>query len=95
MNLLAVLVEFVGTFIFLSVIVLTGSPLAIGATLTTLIYFAINMSGGHFNPAVTIMTLYNKGMAVDTASGYIVAQIIGGIGAITLNTYMKQKGILK
>ena len=70
-------------------ILLTGNPLAIGATLTVLIYLGIDVSGGHFNPAVTIMTLFNKGIYPDTALGYIMAHIVGGLAAATLNTMMK------
>lgn len=94
MNGLAVLIEFIGTFLFLSVIVHTGSPLAIGAALSFLIYLGIDISGGHFNPAVTIMTLFNKGIALDTASGYIIAQIVGGLLAVTVFNYMKRRNII-
>ena len=93
MNVLAVLVEFVGTFVFLSVIAATGNPLAIAATLGVLIYLGIDVSGGHFNPAVTIMTLFNKGLSLENASGYIVAQVIAGIIAVTFVTGIKQRFI--
>ena len=95
MNVLAILVEFIGTFIFLSVIVATGNPLAIATTLGFLIYLGIDVSGGHFNPAVTIMTLFNNGLPIDTASGYVIAQILGGLMAVTIHNLMKQRGILK
>jgi glycerol uptake facilitator-like aquaporin len=91
MNLLAVLVEFLGTFIFLSVIVATGNWLAIGATLAGLILLGGSISGGHFNPAVTIMMLYNRSIAVDNATAYIVAQIAGGILAATSYTMLKSR----
>ena len=91
MNLLAVLVEFLGTFIFLSVIVATGNWLAIGATLAGLILLGGSISGGHFNPAVTIMMLYNRSIAVDNAAAYIVAQIAGGILAATSYTMLKSR----
>lgn len=85
MNILAILVEFLGSFIFLSVIVASGNPWAIGLTLALLCVFGgAAVSGGHFNPAVTIMTLYNRGIAIDNAIGYIVAQVVGGLLAITV-----------
>ena len=84
MQLLSILVEFLGTFIFLSVIVATGNPWAIGATLAVLIFMASSVSGGHFNPAVTVMTLFNRGIATDNAIGYIVAQVAAGIAAVTV-----------
>ena len=91
MNFLAILVEFLGTFIFLSVIVATGNPLAIGATLAVLAFFAGSVSGGHFNPAVSIMTLFNRGMSAKNAAGYIVAQIVGGLAAITVYNRLKAR----
>jgi len=93
MNFLAVLVEFLGTFIFLSVIVATGNPWAIGATLAVLAFLGGAISGGHFNPAVTIMTLYNRGIAADNAGAYIVAQIAAGVLAVTVYNQLKKKGV--
>jgi glycerol uptake facilitator-like aquaporin len=93
MNALAILVEFLGTFIFLSVIVATGNPWAIGATLAVLAFLAGSVSGGHFNPAVTIMTLFNRGIAADNAGAYIVAQVAGGLAAVTVYNQMKKNGV--
>jgi glycerol uptake facilitator-like aquaporin len=94
MNMLAVLVEFLGTFIFLSVIVATGNPWAIGATLAVLAFLGGSISGGHFNPAVTLMTLYNRGIATDSAVIYIVAQVAAGILAVTVFNRLKKSGVL-
>lgn len=88
---LPALVEFLGSFIFLSVIVATGSPWAIGAALAILIYLGIDISGGHYNPAVTLMTLYNKDITITTASAYIAAQVAGGLLAITTYNVLKKK----
>lgn len=93
MNFLAVLVEFLGTFIFLSVIVATGNAWAIGATLAVLAFLAGGISGGHFNPAVTIMTLYNRGIAMDNAIAYIAVQIVAGILAVVVYKQMKSSGV--
>jgi aquaporin Z len=84
MNPLAILVEFLGTFIFLSVIIGTGNPWAIGATLAVLAYLASAVSGGHFNPAVTLMMLYNQRIPADNAFAYILVQVIAGIVAATV-----------
>ena len=93
MNPLAILVEAVGTFIFLSVIVATGNPWAIGATLAILAFLVGSISGGHFNPAVTIATLWNRGIATDNAIAYIVAQVAAGIAAVTVYNRMKKQGV--
>src|SRR5580704_3241391 len=56
-------VEFIGTFFLTFVVavsVLSGSvftPLAAGATLMVMIYAGGHISGGHFNPAVTLAVL--------------------------------------
>ena len=93
MNVLAILVEFLGTFIFLSVIVATGNPWAIGGTLAVLAFLGGAISGGHFNPAVTLMTLYNRGIAMDNAVLYIVAQVAAGLLAVTVYNQMKKNGV--
>ena len=80
----AVLVEFVGTFFFLYVILATGNFLAIGAALALAIYLGGSISGGNFNPAVTIMLIAAKKQRVDTALPYIVAQVAGGLAALAL-----------
>ena len=89
MNLPALLVEFLGTFIFLYVIVATGNPWAIGATLAVLAYLGGAISGGHFNPAVTVMMFYNKTVTSSTAAMYIVAQVVAGL--LALAAYKKLK----
>jgi aquaporin Z len=80
----AVLVEFVGTFFFLYVILATGNYLAIGAALALAIYLGGSISGGNFNPAVTIMLIAAKKQRMDTALPYIVAQVAGGLAALAL-----------
>lgn len=80
----AVLVEFVGTFFFLYVILATGNFLAIGAALAIAVYLGGSISGGNFNPAVTIMLIAAKKQKMDTALPYIVAQVAGGLAALSL-----------
>jgi aquaporin Z len=80
----AILVEFVGTFFFLYVILATGNYLAIAAALALAIYLGGSISGGNFNPAVTIMLIAAKKQSMDTALPYIVAQVAGGLAALAL-----------
>jgi len=95
MNLVAILFEFIGTFVFLSVIAATGNPLAIATTLGILVYLGLGVSGGHFNPAVTVMTLFNNGIGLNNASGYICAQLLAGMFAITFVNGLKQRFMLQ
>ena len=78
------LVEFFGTFFFLYVIIAVGHPLAIGAALSLAIFLGGKISGGNFNPAVTIMMAAGKKMPVADAVPYIIAQIAGGLLALEL-----------
>lgn len=80
----AVLVEFIGTFVFLYVILATGNFLAIGAALSLCIFLGAKYSGANFNPAVTIMMVAAKKQNMDTLFPYIMAQVLGGIAALTL-----------
>ena len=80
----AVLVEFVGTFVFLYVILATGNFLAIGAALALCIFLGGKISGGNFNPAVTVMLVAAKKQNMDTLLPYIVAQVLGGLAALAL-----------
>ena len=77
------LVEFFGTVIFLGVILTTGEAIPIGLALATSIYFGGKISGGHFNPAVTLMMLANKKIKNVEALGYIAVQILGGLCALS------------
>lgn len=92
-------VEFLGTFIFLYVILESGrfdnaQPLVIAFGLLVAILMFGAVSGGHFNPAVTLM-MYAKGdTAVSQPSeafGYIVAQILGGLVAYKAHTILNKK----
>ena len=49
------LVEFLGTCLFLYVILATGSPIPIGLALAAAIFVGGKISGGHFNPGVSVM----------------------------------------
>lgn len=80
----AVLVEYFGTFFFLYVIIATGNFLAIGAALALVVYLGGKISGGNFNPAVTIMMVLADKQHVNTLVPYIAAQILGGICALQL-----------
>tara|TARA_A100001015_G_scaffold295981_1_gene375632 strand:- start:591 stop:869 length:279 start_codon:yes stop_codon:yes gene_type:complete len=76
--------ECVGTIFFLFVILLTGNPLAIGLALVLMIYIAGPITGGHFNPAVSIMMYANKKLSMKDTLMYIVAQVLGGLAALTI-----------
>ena len=81
--------EFIGTFIFLAVILMSGDPLAIGITLASVIYFGGKVSGGNFNPAVSYMMLLSKKINVSKFIVYVIAQLLGATGAFLFYSYSK------
>ena len=75
--------ECLGTIIFIYVILMSNNAWMIGLALAIVIYIAGPITGGHFNPAVSIMMLLRKQPDYGGAEcvGYIIAQILGGICA--------------
>ena len=59
--------------------------LAFGLVLTILCYTIGPISGGHFNPAISIAKLINKEISGEECVLYIIAQVVGGfIGSFIL-----------
>ncbi len=58
-----------------------GVSLAFGLTVLTMAYAVGHVSGGHFNPAVTLGLVAGGRFQAKDAAGYIAAQVVGGIVA--------------
>jgi len=58
---------------------LVGIALAHGIILSIAVSAAMNVSGGHINPAVTIAMLVTGRCGLGRAGAYIVAQVLGGM----------------
>lgn len=76
------LTEFIGTFVFLAVILTVGQPIPIVVALLAAIYFGGSISGGHFNPAVSTMMMVKGSLSTEKYIGYVIAQILGGLVAL-------------
>jgi aquaporin Z len=63
---------------------LVGVSLAFGLTVVTGAYALGHISGGHFNPAVTLGILAAKRIEVRQAAIYVVAQLIGAVVATAI-----------
>lgn len=62
-----------------------GVSLAFGLTVVTMAYAVGHISGGHFNPAVTLGLWAGGRISAKVVPFYIVAQVVGGIvAAMTL-----------
>jgi len=96
MNARKYLAELVGTFMFMMVGYVSVAnfgladphvggtlvvPFSFGLGLLAAIFAFGHVSGGHFNPAVTVAMILDKRTTPVDGVGYIVAQIIGAIGA--------------
>jgi aquaporin Z len=57
---------------------LVGVALAFGLTVVTMAYAVGHISGGHFNPAVTLGLVAGGRVGIGDALPYIVAQVLGG-----------------
>ncbi len=97
LNLRACAAELVGTFLFFAIgftaVQATGAvqapvlvvvPFGFGLGLLAAIAAFGPVSGGHFNPAVTIAMVLDGRTSVLDAIGYIVAQVVGGAGSALL-----------
>ena len=60
---------------------LVGVSLAFGLTVVTGAYAVGHISGGHFNPAVTIGLTVGKRFAWKDVPAYVVSQVLGAIAA--------------
>ena len=95
MNTRALLAEAIGTFVLVGMgslgILATGAlpgspalvviPTGFGLGLLAAIAIGGHVSGGHFNPAVTLGALLDKRIDAMNAGGYVVAQVLGAIAA--------------
>lgn len=85
------LVEFIGTFFLVLTVGMTViapgagalAPLAIGSALMVMIYAGGHVSGGHYNPAVTLAVWLRGRCAACDVPFYILAQILGAWVAAT------------
>ena len=97
------LVEFIGTFFLVLTIGMTVidpvvavgfAPLAIGAALMIMVYAGGHVSGGHYNPAVTIAVWLRGRCATSDVPGYIIAQVLGAAAASFITLYFKGHPVL-
>src|SRR6266536_2054941 len=78
------LVEFIGTFFLVLTVGCTGigagagviAPLAIGTALMVMVFAGGHISGGHYNPAVTLGVLIRGKVKLDDVVPYWIAQFV-------------------
>jgi len=89
--------EFIGTFFLVltvgCTVMIGGSgviaPLAIGSALMVMIYAGGHVSGGHYNPAVTLGAWIRGRCPRKDTVPYWAAQVVGGVVAAVVVGYLK------
>ena len=61
--------------------ILVVVPIGFGLGLLAAIAVSGHVSGGHFNPAVTLAAVLDKRLGAADAVGYIAAQVVGAVAA--------------
>jgi aquaporin Z len=92
-------VEMIGTFFLVFTVGMTVighkpddgviPPLAIGSALMVMIFAGGHISGGHFNPAVTLGFWLRGRCDTKDAGPYMLAQVVGGVLAAGAALYLK------
>lgn len=96
------IVEFIGTFFLLFVIGLcvidpgagAMAPLAIGTILMVMVYAGGHISGGHYNPAVTLGVWMRGKCKTENVLPYMISQILGAVVASLLVLKIKANSLI-
>ena len=90
--------EFIGTFFLVLTIGCTVigagagviAPLAIGAALMVMVYAGGHISGGHYNPAVTLGILIRGKVQPADVVPYMIAQFAGAaVAALVVGKFLR------
>ncbi len=73
--------EALGAFVLVLTASTGGNPFAIGLSLGIMVYLGGNISGGHYNPAVSLAVCLRGKLPKGDLIPYIIAQVSGGFAA--------------
>jgi len=100
-----ILAEFTGTFLFTASVALIAAggtanaamdALAIGVTLSILVFHGLGISGAQYNPAITIgVAITNSTFGMTRLIYYILAQLLGGAlgGLMAINLITEERTV--
>ena len=107
MNTRKLIAEAVGTFILVglgSMAIISSTltdnpalvvvPIGFGLALMAAIAVSGHVSGGHFNPAVTLAAVLDKRISAMDAVGYVIAQVVGAIAASGFILLIANQGVV-
>jgi aquaporin Z len=90
--------EFIGTFFLVLTVGMTVlnpnsagllAPLAIGSVLAVMVFAGGHVSGGHYNPAVSLAVFLRKQLSGRDLGLYWIVQFIAGVVAAFVTVYLK------
>ncbi|MGZ3633382.1 MAG: MIP/aquaporin family protein [Parachlamydiaceae bacterium] len=90
--------EFIGTFFLVLTVGMTvlephsvglWAPLAIGSALAVMVFAGGHISGGHYNPAVSLAAFMRKKLPLNDLWAYWSVQFAAGIVAALIASYLK------
>lgn len=90
--------EFIGTFFLVFTVGMTvlnphgielWAPLAIGSVLAVMVFAGGHVSGGHYNPAVSLAVCLRKKLSLEDLGLYWVVQLAAGSLAALITLYFK------
>ncbi len=94
------LVEFIGTFFLVFTVGMTVinpssefagalAPIAIGSALAVMVFAGGHISGGHYNPAVSLAATIRGALPVKDLAPYWIAQFVGALVASAAALFLK------
>ena len=78
------LAEYLGSAIIVYVMLVTQNVLAFGGAYILLLILTVHFSGGFFNPMITLVIAMMNQISREEMLFYILAQVLGGITALTI-----------
>jgi aquaporin Z len=90
--------EFIGTFFLMLTVGMTVlnpggigpfAPLAIGSALAVMVFAGGHVSGGHYNPAVSLAVYLRDKLSLNDLWLYWISQVAGGVLAALVTLYFK------
>lgn len=97
-NFMKFIYEFIGTFFLMLTVGMTvvntshpefWAPVAIGSILAVMIFAGGHISGGHYNPAVSLAVFLRKKISLENMFIYWVVQLLGALVAAFTTIYLK------
>jgi glycerol uptake facilitator-like aquaporin len=81
--------EFLGTFLFvLSILISGGNAIVMGATMAIIVFLIGGISGAYINPAVSLAMVYSGSLDWKTFFMYVILQLFGAYSAVSIYQLM-------